>query len=189
MDARELMRASGQWWTLTLQGILAILFGIACVFWPGLTILTFIFLFGLFILITGLISVFNGLFSIGKTAWVLTLVLGLVELGIGVYLLRNPGLSFELLVLLVGSALVVYGVFSIVVALSNKETTAIGKTLSIIGSALAIVAGVVMFFQPEAGGIAFAWIVGLFALAAGPLWIVMSMEVKSFHDDLLTLER
>lgn len=189
MNTRDIMRASGQWWALTIQGILAILFGIACVFWPGLTILTFVFLFGIFILVTGLISIFSGLFSIGKNAWILTLILGLIELGVGVYMLRNPGLSFELIVLLVGSALAVYGIFGIVITLANNEITAVGKTLSIIGNTLAVVAGVMMFFQPVAGGIAFAWIIGLFALITGPLWIAMSIEVKSFHDDLAMLEK
>lgn len=186
MDRRELTYMTGQWWGLTIQGIAAILFGIACVFWPGLSLVTFIYLFGLYILITGLIAILSGLFSIGKSGstWILTILLGLVELGIGVYLLRHPGISFEVLVLLVGSALVVYGVFSGVASLSDKSTTPTGKTLAIIGGILSVLAGIVMFFQPAASGVAFVWVVGLLALVSGPLWIAMSIEVKNLHDGL-----
>ncbi len=185
MDVRQETYLSGQWWVLTVQGIAAILFGIAAVFWPGLTLVTFVYLFGLYLLVAGVLSVLGGLFSIGRrSTWVLTVLLGLVELGIGVYLLRHPGVTFELLIVLTGSALVVFGVFEAVVALAGKDQTAVGKTLALIAGVVAVLAGVLMFFQPAASGIAFVWVVGLFALINGPLWIALSIDIKNVHDEL-----
>lgn len=179
MDANEQMYMSSRWWVLTIQGIVAILFGIAAVFWPGLSLLTFVYLFGLYLLVAGVLSMLHGLFSIGKqSTWILTLLLGLVELGLGVYLLRHPTVSFELLIILVGSAFVIYGVLEAVVALSDKDRTVTGKTLAVIAGVVGVLAGVFMFFQPVSGGIAFVWVVGLFALINGPLWIALSFDVK-----------
>lgn len=188
MATREETYLTSQWWVLTVQGIAAILFGVAAVFWPGLTLVSFVYLFGLYLLVAGILSVLGGLFAIGRrSTWVLTVLLGLVELAIGVYLLRHPGVTFELLVVLTGSALVVYGVFEAVVALSNREQSAVGKTLALVAGVVAVLAGVLMFFQPAASGVAFVWVVGLFALINGPLWIALSIDVKNLHDELSTL--
>lgn len=183
MDEKELLYMQSHWWVLTVRGILAILFGIACVFWPGLTLVTFIYLFGIYILVSGLVSIFQGVMSIGHhKAWILTLLLGVLQLGVGVYLLRNPTVSFAILILLVSFSLIVLGIFEIVAALSDSKNSATGKTLLIVTGLLAILAGIVMLFQPAASGVAFVWIIGLFALISGPLWIALSLDLKHFDD-------
>lgn len=184
VDPREQTYASSKWWILTIQGIASILFGIACVFWPGLTLVTFVYLFGLYLALIGVLSMIESLMSIGRRrAWVLTLLLGLVEIGLGVYLLRHPNVAFGILILLVGFMLVFFGIFAIVAALADREASATGKMLSIITGVIAGLAGIFMFFQPAASGVAFVWIIGLFALIQGPIMIAMSLDVKSAVDD------
>lgn len=184
VDPREQTYVSSKWWILTIQGIASILFGIACVFWPGLTLVTFVYLFGLYLALIGVLSMIESLMSIGRRrAWVLTLLLGLVEIGLGVYLLRHPNVAFGILILLVGFMLVFFGIFAIVAALADREASATGKMLSIITGVIAGLAGIFMFFQPAASGVAFVWIIGLFALIQGPIMIAMSLDVKSAVDD------
>ena len=184
VDPREQTYASSKWWILTIQGIASILFGIACVFWPGLTLVTFVYLFGLYLALIGVLSMIESLMSIGRRrAWVLTLLLGLVEIGLGVYLLRHPNVAFGILILLVGFMLVFFGIFAIVAALADREASATGKMLSIITGVIAGLAGIFMFFQPAASGVAFVWIIGLFALIQGPIMIAMSLDEKSAVDD------
>lgn len=185
MDLKEETYLTGQWWVLTIQGIASILFGIAAVFWPGLTLLTFVYLFGVYLLVIGITSLLSGLFSITKrSTWILTVLLGLVEIGLGVYLLRHPTVSFAALILLTGSALVVFGVVEAVTALASRDQSAVGKTLSVVAGVVAVLAGVLMFFQPAASGIAFVWVIGLFALINGPLWIALSIDIKNAHNQL-----
>ena len=167
------------WWVLTLRGILAILFGIACVFWPGLSLLTFVYLFGAYILVAGLIAVFQGVVAIGHhKIWILTLLLGILEIGVGVYLLRHPGVSFAVLILLVAFSFIVYGVFEVIGSLVDERASGAARTLAIITGVLGVIAGILMFFQPAASGVAFVWIVGLFALISGPIWIAISLGLK-----------
>jgi uncharacterized membrane protein HdeD (DUF308 family) len=183
MDAKELLYMQSNWWILTVRGILAVLFGIACVFWPGLTLVTFVYLFGIYVLVTGLVAVFQGVMSMSHhKTWVLTLLLGVAGIGVGVYLLRNPTLSFALLVLLVAFTLIVSGVFEVVGALADGRLSVSSRTLLVITGALAVLAGIVMFFQPVASGVAFVWLIGLFALLSGPLWIAMSVDLKNMVD-------
>ncbi|MDB5176978.1 MAG: hypothetical protein JWN75_646 [Candidatus Saccharibacteria bacterium] len=190
MDAKELLYLQSNWWILTVRGILAILFGISCVFWPGLTLVTFVYLFGIYVLVTGLVAVFQGITSMNHhRTWILTLLLGVLTIGVGVYLLRNPTVSFAVLVLLVAFTLIVTGIFEVVGALADGRLSVSSKTLLVITGVLAVLAGIVMFFQPVASGVAFVWIIGLFALLSGPLWIAMSVDVKNLVDSGRTSRR
>lgn len=159
------------------EGILAILFGIAAVFWPGITLVTLLYLFAAFILASGIINLLVGIFSIGKggSHWLLKSVLGLVQIGAGVYLFRHPHVTFATLILIIGFVLIARGVIDIVLAFMD-ETTATNKTMVAIAGLLAVIVGVVMLFQPAASGVAFVWILGLFALVSGPIMIAAAVD-------------
>ena len=183
MDA-ELRSLQTYWWALTLRGIVAVLFGIAAVFWPGITLVTLVYLFSAWVLVDGVIRIVTGVSRIGKDQLgFLTMIVGLLELGVGVYLLRHPLVSFATLILLIGFLLIVGGVVEIVAALSSREG-ATSKTLAIIVGVATALAGILMLFQPASSGVAFVWILGLFALITGPLMIAMSLELRNYSDDV-----
>lgn len=178
MNAAEKRFIADYWWTLTLRGVIAIVFGIAAVFWPGLTILTLLYLFGAYILVAGIVDIVHGIGGIAtRTSWFLILLLGALELGVGVYLLRHPGVTFATLVLLIGFILIIRGVLEGVAALSDGQSST-NRVLMVFASLLAIVAGIILLFQPERAGVAFVWVLGLYALIIGPIMIAMSLDLK-----------
>lgn len=167
--------------SLILRGVLAILFGIAAVFWPGITLVTLVYLFGAFVLINGLVDLVIAISRLASRTvssmnnW-LILLLGILQIGVGVYLFRHPEVSFATLILLVGFTLIVRGVFEMVDGFLEKGS-ALYKTISIIGGVIAVIAGIVVLFQPVAGGVAFVWILGIYALITGPMMIALAMDV------------
>lgn len=182
MDA-ELREMETNWWALTLRGIVAVLFGIAAVFWPGITLVTLIYLFSAWVLVDGVIRIVTGISRIGShRLGFLTMVVGLFELGVGVYLLRHPGVSFATLILLIGFLLIVGGVVEVVASLTSRDS-ATSKTLSIIIGVITALAGILMLFQPAASGVAFVWILGLYALISGPIMIAMSLDLHHMSED------
>ena len=182
MNAVEKRFISEYWWVLTVRGILAILFGIAAVFWPGLTIVTLLYLFGAYILVSGVVNIIHGVGGVSKRAsWFLTLVVGLLELGVGVYLLRHPHVTFATLILLIGFMLIVRGVIEGVSAFSDA-TSSTERALMIIASIVAILAGILLLFQPAAAGVAFVWILGLYALIIGPILVALSLDFKKLAE-------
>ncbi len=172
------------WWALTLRGILAVTFGIAAVFWPGITLLTLLYLFSAWVLVEGVIRIVSGIGRIGHhQLGFLTVLIGLFELGVGVYLLRHPGVSFATLILLIGFLLIIGGVVEVVATLTSDDI-ATAKTMAVIIGVAAVLAGILMLFQPAASGVAFVWILGLYALVTGPLLIAMSIDVHRMTKEL-----
>jgi uncharacterized membrane protein HdeD (DUF308 family) len=174
------MQEDTMWSMGIAEGVVAILFGIAAVFWPGLTIITLLYLFATFILISGIVNLVTGIFHAGHgvEAWFLKVILSIVQIGIGVYLLRHPHVSFAAFILLIGFGLIIRGVIEVVTAF--VESIGPGtRILAIIAGALALLAGVVILFQPVRGGVAFVWLLGLYALITGPVMIAMALDRRN----------
>lgn len=182
MNVSEKRFIAEYWWVLSLRGALAVLFGIAAVFWPGLTLLTLLYLFSAYILVSGIIDIVHGVSSIFKRAsWFLVLILGFAELGVGVYLLRHPHVVFATFILLIGFMLIVRGVFEGVAAFSDSISST-NRVLMLIASIIAVVAGIILLFQPASAGVAFVWILGLYALLVGPILIALSLDLKKLAE-------
>jgi uncharacterized membrane protein HdeD (DUF308 family) len=164
---------------MVLQGVVTLIFGVAAVFWPGLTLVTLLYLFSAFILLTGIVTMVRGFMNIGDTgSWFLEILLGFFELGVGVYLLRHPQVSFATFILLIGFALIARGIVDMVMAFIESGRSAGHRTLSFIIGAAALLAGIVVLFQPVSGGVAFVWILGLFALVTGPMELAVAHDLK-----------
>lgn len=176
-------RDNDLWGGLAFRGMLAIVFGLAAVFWPGLTLVTLVYLFSGFLLASGLIGLVLGLVNIfnGKNsllARVLAVGLGAVEIGAGVYLLRHPGVAFSTFILIIGLLFIARGVIDAFVGIFEDDI-ATSKTISTISGVLSVIVGVILLMQPASGGVAFVWILGLYALITGPMLLALSYDLKN----------
>lgn len=163
---------------LVLHGIAAILFGIAAVFWPGLTTITLVYLLAAFLLIDGVIALIWGLtkFSDFSKA-ILIMLLGLVELGAGLYLMRQPELALATLIVILGFVLVIRGLLAFIHMFTEKDAPVI-KALHGIQGFLGLVVGIFILAQPVVSGLAFVWVLGLYALITGAVMVAMSSMVS-----------
>ena len=174
---RELSNLTGG---LALRGVVATLFGMAAVFWPGETLVTLLYLFATFMLVGG---VFELIYGIGRFAApnvpllmrVVTPLVGLLQMAVGVYMLRHPHITFTTLILLIGFVLIVRGILEIVSGLFDEGPSMFRAVMVVVGL-LAMLAGVLVLFQPASAGVAFVWIVGLYALVVGPLLLATAFE-------------
>jgi len=177
MDPKELAR--DMWGTLLLRGVLAVLFGIAAVFWPALTLVTLVYLFSAYVLVTGVVNLVQSVMNMkSRSMWYLTLLIGLVELGVGVYLLRHTDVSFATLILLIGFTLIIRGVLEVVGAFMDLGGWATTRTLLTIGGLASVLAGVVILMQPVAAGVAFVWILGVYALLVGAMMVAVALDAR-----------
>lgn len=164
--------------SLLVRGIAAVLFGIAAVFWPGLTAEVLLYLFAAFIVVDGFLALVLGLIHLKQVhSAALLLLTGLLELGVGVFLLRNPDITFATLLLVFGLSLIIMGFFNFAHAFAATKQMATTRTMYALLGVLGLVIGVFVLMQPTAGGLAFVWVLGLYALIAGPVLIAMSTDM------------
>ncbi|QQS26706.1 DUF308 domain-containing protein [bacterium] len=170
------------WWILILRGILAILFGMAMLLWPGITLLTAAVVFALFILVSGIVDIVSSIMQIRKnSSWWLTLLLGIVQVAAGAYIAQRPGITLAVLILVIGFVLIVRGLFEFIAAFDFQGSM---RALLIVVGIITALAGVFVLRHPQTGGIAFAWLLGIYGLIAGPVAIALGIQAKQYQDKL-----
>lgn len=172
------------WWLWVVQAIVSILFGIVAIFWPRLTLITLVYMLAPFVIAIGLIEVIRSLMTVKyRDTWWMSLIIGFLTLGVGVYLARHPHLSFATFVLVVGITLIGWGVIDIAKAFLDGIFTH-HRTFSFISGLAGIIAGIIVLLQPVAGGLAFVWVIGLFSLIYGTMALAMSIDHHKDYQDL-----
>ncbi len=162
-----------QHWPLIVEGILLILFGLVALAWPGMTLLSFTFVFGLYVLFAGVVGLINGIMHINK-GWsaIGAIVLGALFIAAGAYIFRHTGISAVTLVLFVGFTFIFRGIYEIVAAIAEPT---MHRGLAITSGVLALLAGLILLRYPVGGGLAYVWVVGIYALVSGPILIAGGM--------------
>ena len=62
---------AGNWWALLLRGIVTVLFGLAALLWPGLTLFVLIVFFGAYALVDGILAIVAGIRGSEGSRWLL----------------------------------------------------------------------------------------------------------------------
>jgi uncharacterized membrane protein HdeD (DUF308 family) len=161
---------------LIVQGSLAILFGIVAMSWPGITAVVLAFLFAIFLLFDGLVLTMVSLTGQGKNAGI-RLAWGLLQVLMGLFVLFHPQLSFAVLIIVLGISILMRGVFSLAHAVTHNDASADERLLHGLLGGLGIVVGGIVAVQPAAGGLAFVWVLGFYAVVTGALLIGLAFGV------------
>lgn len=165
---------------LITRGVVAVLFGIIALAWPQITAVTLAIFVMIWLIISGvtlLIEAFTNL-SKGWGIAILKIVLGILQIGVGAYLVQRPGIATLTLISLIALVLVVEGVVNVVSSFIVKEKAGSKVLLAIVG-VLYVIAGIAIWRYPVSGGLAFLWVLGFSALISGPLYIAAGIELKN----------
>lgn len=159
---------SRYWWVLALRGVVAIIFGIAAIVWPGLTLLTLIYLFGAFALIDGIMAIGMSIFHVfdrQSHSWA-PLLEGLVGIVLGLLAFSFPGLTALALVYLIAAWAIVTGVLEIAAAIRLREEME-GEWLLALSGVISVLLGLALIAFPRTGALAVVWTIGVFAIIFG----------------------
>ena len=162
------------------RGGLGILLGVLILVWPGLTVLTLVTLLSIWLLLVGVITIIEGVTSIkkGGFGWLGSILVGLLELGVGAYLVQRPHLTTLTIITLLGLVFIIQGFVHVFNSFLNPSATGGHRILSLLFGALSVVAGIWLWRYPFHGTLAFVWLLGLYTIASGTLLIAMGVEVK-----------
>jgi uncharacterized membrane protein HdeD (DUF308 family) len=176
-----------RYWRMSLvRGFCAINFGLLAIFWPHLTFFLLLYVFGVYAIIEGFLLLMSS-FSLSRasyqreapwTGWKVLMVEGFLSIILGVLSLVLPVFIGILALYVVAGWALVRGISAL------TQMRARGWVMGVIG-VLAIILGVVLFFNPIGVIHSFLWIIGMFALIAGILMVVWGL----YHNSRSTRHR
>jgi uncharacterized membrane protein HdeD (DUF308 family) len=173
-----------KWWVFLLRGLAAILFGVLAMVWPQLTLLTLVILFGAFLLVEGIFSVIAGVTSRKQNYyWWTLLFTGLLEIAIGLLTLLWPNVTGIILLYLIGSWAVIIGIMDIILAIQIRREIK-NEWLLIIDGVFSVVIGLLLFIFPSASAVALAWLIGLFAIFLGIVFIILAFRLRKLAGEI-----
>jgi len=171
---------SQNWWLVVLRGVLAILFGILAFVWPGVTWLTLIVMFGVYAIVDGIIAIVSGLSRSQETPrWWTFLIEGLLGIGAGIVALVWPEVTSLVLIYLIAGWAIITGILEIAAAIRLRNEISNEWMLGL-GGLVSIGLGILLFFQPAAGGLAIIWTIAAYALIFGVLLVILGFRLRSW---------
>jgi uncharacterized membrane protein HdeD (DUF308 family) len=172
------------WWTFVVRGFVSVLFGLFVISWPGLSLDGLVLSFGIFALLQGILSTLPGVSELGGRIYFL-LIEGIVGILAGVLTFLGPGLgrifwpevaTMTLLFFIAFWALLsgiaeVIGSFRLPGAIK-------GKWLITLSGLVCLLLGLVLLFRSGLGAVGNAWVIGLFIIVFGLLWLFIGFKAR-----------
>ena len=175
------------WWMVALRGVLAIIFGLFALFFPGITLLAFLFVFAAYAIIDGIVAVIVAIRERGSLSrWGWVLFEGILSILAGILVLFYPRISdpFYLLYIVAARAIVT-GIMEIVAAFAIREFVSREWVLALAGI-LSVAFGILLFIYPSAGILSIVWLVGIYGIVFGVLFIIRAFQLRSWASSVTT---
>ena len=172
---------AGNWWALLLRGIAAVLFGLAAIFWPGLTLYVLIIFFGAYALVDGVLAIVAGIRGTGGRRWLL-LAEGVLGVLAGLVAFFYPGITALVLLYVIAFWAILTGVLKIVMSISLRREIE-NEWLMGLGGVLSVLFGVVLAVLPGVGLLSLVWLIGIYAIVFGVALIVLAFRVRSHRQE------
>jgi uncharacterized membrane protein HdeD (DUF308 family) len=159
---------------LGIRGLIALVFGVLVLAWPGITLLALAFVFAAYVVADGIGLIISGVRARGGRRWLYVLA-GVVGVIAGLAAAFWPGLTVLVLVLWAGAWAVVTGVLEIAAVVRGEGS---GRWLVAVAGVLSVVAGLLILIWPGIGALALATVLGIYALAAGVFFLWAAWQVR-----------
>jgi len=113
---------SGGWRILVIIGaITAVAAGIGALVWPAPTLLVVSIFVAWYLLVSGIVEVVISLSNTDVRGWWLSLVAGIISIGLGAWAIGNPDRSVLLLVTIIGVYAIFHGVAQLIAGFHYRE--------------------------------------------------------------------
>lgn len=170
------------WKSSLLSGVIAIALGVAVLAWPGKTLLVAAFLFGAYLLLSGIAQIFFA-FGLHTSAGsrILLFISGAVSLILAVLAFRHfgsePGTALLLLAIWIGVGFIFRGVATTATAISELHGTT-GRGWSIILGIITVLAGIATLAYPFDSLVTLTLVVGVWLIVLGAVEIIAALKLR-----------
>jgi uncharacterized membrane protein HdeD (DUF308 family) len=162
-------------------GAASVVVGAVVLIWPDASIVVLAWLFGLQLIIAGILQLVAACWrDAGVAARVLLGLAGAFSILVGLLCLRAPLQTAVLLGLMVGAAWVVTGLLGIVLAFGGGHDRSRGW--SIVSGILSTIGGAVVLLNPGVSIVVLTWILGLVLVASGLFVLLQGLASRHSGD-------
>jgi uncharacterized membrane protein HdeD (DUF308 family) len=173
----ELHESTWAWWLFMLLGLLGIAAGVIVLAKPSNSLATLAVIAGVFVLIDG---IFDLIASFGRSSRNRGSValLGVLDIVVGVLLIRHPIGGVLAVALLIGIWLIAMGVVRLVAAFDRDH-----RAWNIAVALIEVVAGIVIVSSPPIGFATLALLVGIAFIANGVATFALGWVMHALRSD------
>jgi uncharacterized membrane protein HdeD (DUF308 family) len=170
---------SRYWWTLAVRGAIAVVFGLAALIWPDITLRVLVWLFGFYAVVDGLLALaallVGGRLASGRRGWLI--VEAIVGIAAGVVAFLWPGITALVLLYLIAAWAVVTGLLELAAAVVLRRELR-GEWLLALAGILSVAFGILLAVRPGEGAIAIVSVIGAFAIVFGVALLVLGARLR-----------
>jgi len=165
------------------RGIAAVLFGIIALVWPKMTLSVLVFVFGVFAVISGITAVVAALRNTEFPGWGWLLGEGILGILAGAIALAWPGITALAFLYLIAFWAILTGILALVAPLAYPMSGGRG-VLSVLSGLVSIVFGILIAAQPSSGLLAVVWLIGVYAIVVGIMYIGVYFQSRTLASSL-----
>jgi uncharacterized membrane protein HdeD (DUF308 family) len=166
------------WWFLTFNGLIAIIFGLLLLLFTAEILKTAIFYFGVLVLITGILLLITTFyyFKKNKSATMVT-IQSIASIATGLILIVFPQESLNLFFILIGIWAAIIGIIQLVILFLMRGRLTNWPVL-LINGLLTILLGIIIFLHPFQVADTIGKLVGIFSIVFGITMIYLSFVIR-----------
>ena len=174
----------GVWWYFLLRGLLLAGAGVFLLLKPDLSATVFAQLLGALVLIDGILAVLAGITGHTESRlW--TIGRGLLMILVGLFVFTRPalaaGLAIKTVLYIIAPFVVFNGILEIVAAIRNQGGASAEKS-TVLGGALSVAFGLLLFLAPVAFGITIVRIIGIIAILIGIILLFFASKFRKLQN-------
>jgi uncharacterized membrane protein HdeD (DUF308 family) len=174
------------WWAFAIQGALAIVFGLVCLFYSGATLRALLYVFGVFALLNGILAIVAAVRAGEANArWGWLAAAGVVGVAAGVVCFLWPNLVALGFVYFVAVWAILLGVAEIAFALQWPDTLA-HPWLAALAGVLSVIFGLLLAIWPHSGETGLMWLIGIYAILYGATMLYYAYRLQALWHEVRT---
>ncbi|MBH0119138.1 HdeD family acid-resistance protein [Rhodococcus sp. HM1] len=167
------------WWIVLIRGILAVLFGIVALVWPGITVWALVVVFGIYAIVDGLVLGYHAVRDRRTLdGWGWWLAMAVISVLAGIVALVWPKATALVLLYIIAFYAIFFGIAGAVGALRFRKVPESGWVASLVAGILAILFGIILLIFPGGGIIGLIWLLGIYAILFGVLLIAVAFQAR-----------
>ena len=173
-----LKTACNRWPVLFFGGICALALGICAIVWPGITLLSFAFIYAIFTTVDGAVAIALGLRA-GEdgSVWWPMVILGMLAILAGAFAFAWPQITVAVLLALVAVSAIVRGVMELIAAIRLRKELD-DEWILVLSGIVSIIFGGLILYRPDAGLLAIVLLIGAYMITLGVLSVALSLRFR-----------